>query len=162
MTYASIGYGLLGYYIKNYGISIRYSIIYFVIGIFVVFGGTYFMSLYISDETKEYLKPFYQGFLEGMSVGTAFLATGIFGFCTHWIKYIKRTFLKIITFISNASFCIYLIHIFFINIFQYLGINTLILPPIISIPVIALLNLILSSIVYILLSKIPIINKWII
>ena len=51
----------------------------------------------------------------------ALLAVGIFGACTIWIKFSKAKVYSLLIFGSKASFCIYLVHMFFLNIFSTVG-----------------------------------------
>ena len=194
MTYSSIGYGVLGYYLHKYAKSSK--LIYAVfscVGFLGVFIGTWIGS--VNNATL------YQVFFEGMSPFVAFMAIGIFGlvrciktFNTSSISNmpeasleIKNTLLeanisetsatkdernnkksmgtifkRIFTSISKASFCIYLVHKFFIYIFDLNGLKVSILPAFLSIPLLVSANLICSVIVYFVLSRIPVVNKYLI
>lgn len=154
MAYSSIGYGLLGYYLKAYEISLRTAAVSFLSGFALVFGGTFIMSV-----SKGAL---YDGFLEGMSVGVALMAVGVFALCVIWSKRLNGKPAAMITFISKASFCIYLVHVFFIYLLPHFNMTVFMLPTILSIPAISALNLILCSIIYWVLAKIPIVKKWLI
>jgi len=110
MAYASIGYGILGYYLQKY--AIRKKEVYFLllaIGFAGVFAGTWIMSVEQGS--------LYEVFLEGMSPCVALMAVGIFGLVTCFAKPGTKGG-SFVTRISNASFCIYLVHIFFIYIFK--------------------------------------------
>lgn len=155
MTYASIGYGILGYYLRNFSVFPRlmYVILGFS-GFVAVFAGTWYVS------AKDAV--FYQGFLEGMSAGVCFMAAGIFGFFSSEKASFGIKTKNVISFISKAAFCIYLVHIFFIRIFQHFGIDILIMPSLMSIPLLVFANLFCSSFVYIILSRIPIVKKYLV
>ena len=56
MTYAAIGYGLLGYYLSQYLISLKWSILFLVVGFLGVDGGTVFMSM----RTETCIKTFWK------------------------------------------------------------------------------------------------------
>ena len=45
MTYAAIGYTVLGYYLKTYPIPLRGALVCLILGFLVVFGGTSFLSV---------------------------------------------------------------------------------------------------------------------
>ncbi len=155
MTYASVGYGILGYYLKRYPLRGKgFYCAAALCGFALVFGGSWFMSL--REGTL------YQHFLEGMTVGVALLAAGIFGLCSSVPQQFSARFSAVLHFCSKASFCIYLVHIFFLHFFSALGFTVKILPCLVSIPVIVLANLLCSSCVYLILRKIPIVNKWLI
>ncbi len=155
MTYSAIGYGILGYYLSCY--PPRRTISAFAVGalgFLSVFGLTVYMSI-----KSGYL---YQNFFEGMSIGVSLLAAGIFGVCTRLSPKQNGITMKIVTRISKASFCIYLFHVFIIYFFMEHNITVSFLPTLISIPLVALLNFALSYCCYFILSKIPVINKWLI
>lgn len=154
MTYASIGYGVLGFYLKRYPLSLFKCIVSILAGFTSVFSLTVFMSI-----RRGVL---YTGFLEGMTVGPAVLAIGIFGLCQHIAKTPRIGHSAFLKYISKASFCIYLIHVFFIYMLPKVGITVHILPCILSIPIITILILFLSSGAYSILVRIPLINKWLI
>ncbi|MGI6752674.1 MAG: acyltransferase [Anaerovoracaceae bacterium] len=154
MTYAAIGYGLLGYYLSKNYISLKRSILFLMIGFLGVYGGTIFMS--VRTETL------YQNFLEGMSVGVALLATGLFCLCYNLKSKIGEKATIVITKLSKASFCIYLVHVFWIYFFGFLGISVNGFINLLLIPLISFLNLALSYCTFLLLNKIPLIRNWLI
>ena len=45
MTYAAIGYTVLGYYLKTYPIPLRGALVCLISGFLIVFGGTSFLSV---------------------------------------------------------------------------------------------------------------------
>lgn len=63
---------------------------------------------------------------------------------------------------SEASFCIYLVHVFFITLFVQWKLSPDDFPRILSLPLLALLAIALSFPVYLILSHIPIVKKWLI
>lgn len=154
MTYAAIGYGLLGYYLSQYLISLKWSILFLVVGFLGVYGGTVFMS--VRTETL------YQNFLEGMSVCVALLAIGVFGLCYNLKSSIGGKTATVISKLSKTSFCIYLVHVFWLYFFNFLGISVNGFPCLLSIPLISCLNLALSYCTFLFLSKIPLIRNWLI
>lgn len=154
MTYAAIGYGILGYYLAHYPISLKWNYLLCAVGFFSVFGLTAFMSKKNGS--------LYQGFLEGMSIGVALLAMGLFGLCYNLRASIKGLTSAVITKISKASFCIYLAHVFILHLFDFLSISVNGFPCLISIPVLSCVNFALSYVCYYVLSKIPFVNRWLI
>ncbi|MEG2570775.1 MAG: acyltransferase family protein, partial [Clostridia bacterium] len=102
LTYAAIGYGVLGYYLKKYPMSSRASLLYFV-GFLLAFCGTAVSSIIAGKPVTTYL--------EGMSPGVALMAAGIYiGAIALFKNRRAGTALKKI---ALASFCIYLVHDFF-------------------------------------------------
>ncbi len=64
--------------------------------------------------------------------------------------------------ISKASFCVYLVHVFFLNIFTGLGFTVSLLPCLISIPILVLVVFLCSYAVYLILSRGPVVNEYLI
>lgn len=156
LTYASIGYGIFGYYLKHHNFKPTYYLIIGFVGFILTFGATWYGSARQGE--------FYQHFLEGMSCGVAFFAVGIFGICTTLTE--KRNFsLKIcraLSYGSKASFCIFLVHAFLLKIFPSIGLTVTLFPCLLSIPFLAALNLAASLFIYWILSYVPILNKWVV
>lgn len=152
LTYASIGFGILGYYLKKYTIGRAKALLLILLGLVLTFS----LTLYKSGETGG----LYEHFLNGNGVPVCLLASGIFTMAkaTH-IKSAKLQ--NLISWLSKSSFCIYLVHMLVMYALHGIGI-TVVSPYIISIPLIALLNLVLSIIVYFILSKIPFVKRWLI
>lgn len=152
MTYAAIGYGLLGHYLRTYPLSWRLSACLTGAASLFLLLGTWLMSLRQGST--------YTGFFEGMSVGPALLGAGVFGLCLS----VKRTPLRalgwITTQLSRGSLCIYVCHAFFLETFAIGRLPGL--PTLLSIPLLALGNLALCYVIYFLLSKIPVVKKWLV
>lgn len=154
MTYASIGYGILGFYITRYPLSTKCNCLLSVAGFIFVFGLTTYVSV------KNGI--LYEGFLEGMSVGVALLATGIFGLFYNMKDKMSCKASILCTKLSKGSFCIFLVHVFVIYLFGYFGIGVNDFPCFVSIPLLSALNLFLSYVIYFIMSKIPFVNRWLI
>ena len=154
MTYASVGYGVLGFYIKKYGAGVeayKWFVLY-AAGLIFTFGGMVALSLH-GQNTDTTL-------WEGMSPAVACMAAGIFGFVTSSCR--NRTEIKAVVRISKASFCIYLVHDFFNMMFKDYHLTTASFQPIVFIPVFSAAVFALSYAVYLIISRIPIAKKWII
>ncbi len=156
MTYTSIGYGILGYILNKKQISLRTGFTLTILGFLSVFLPTYFMSV-----KNGYL---FEHFLEGMSVGVCMFACGIFILGKHFSEFAARSkkISAVFTHISKASFCIYLIHVFVIYLFEKIGFVSTSFPTILSIPCISVCNLAICFLIYIPLSKLPLVKKWLI
>jgi len=154
-SYGAIGYTLLGYYIKSLCKTKKwiYMILVFL-GAITIFTGTLLASLKIGKLS--------QTFFDGFALAVFLLATGIFG----WVMKSKSDFgkktNKVITYLSKASFCIYLVHLFFMYMFTKIGFTVESFIPFLSIPIYTLITLGLSILTYFVLSKIPLVNKWLI
>lgn len=148
MSYSAIGYGILGYYIKHRSsINRRIYLLMLIGGFIITFGGTWIINVARGS--------FQDVFLGGMSVGTALMAAGFFGFLPA-----KRY--RGASIISKASFCIYLVHVFFMYLCGKVGLTLDLLPNILSVPVITIAIFACSCGVYALLSRIPLVKKWLI
>jgi surface polysaccharide O-acyltransferase-like enzyme len=154
-----IGYYIAGYYFANNKLKDKIKTrIYFlaVLSTLITIIGTSFMSIYKNEPTAElygYLLP-----------NTMFVAYALFIFFNEKFRRIEfsRKTEKIISRISKDTFGIYLIHALVIEMFGIIGLNTLIITPILSIPIISIMVLIISEIGTIILNKIPVINKYVV
>lgn len=156
MTYASIGYGMLGYYMKHHSFKPAHYLIIGFIGFILMFSATWYESVRQGV--------FYQHFLEGMTCGVAFFAIGIYGICTvvAGVLEFPPKIRGALSYGSKASFCVFLVHAFFLKIFPSIGLTVTLFPCLISIPVLAVLNLAGSISVYWMLSHVPILNRWVV
>lgn len=154
MTYSSIGYGVAGYYFLKKPLSLKTSIIFSVLGFFSVFALTYGYTI------KN--MALYDHFLGGMHIPVCIFAFGIFNLCKYISVILPEKFIDVITYISKASFCIYLVHIFVLRVFGLMGYNATLFHPALSVPVITLSNIVICLVIYFILSKIPVVNKWLI
>ena len=148
MAYSALGYTLLGYVMgsrppqrEHLG---RY-LIAFVCGFVLAFGGTVATSL-LSGAVDT-------NFMEGMSPGPALMAIGLFG-AVRILAEGKESSEKLRK-LTKASFCIYLIHHFFVMIFRYVGFGVFLFAPIAEIPFETAVIFILSLGGWWVLSKIP-------
>lgn len=148
MTWAAMGYALLGHYLMNYPLKRRLGALAFAVGFALTFGGTLLLS---GDEL-------YTGFFEGMSVGVALQATGLFAL----LSGITPRHTGLTRFVSLASFCVYLVHMFLLQIAPKLGWSILLLPCAISIPLSAIIVLAVSCGIYFVLSKIPFVKRYLV
>lgn len=153
MTYSAVGYGIMGYYLKKCAAwRAGPCLLLFACGFVLVFGGTAAVSFATGT--------LYQPFLEGMSPGVALMAVGLFGAVTALCRggRVSAAAEKI----SKASFCIYLVHMFFIYIFQSLGFTIWLLPSLVSIPILVCAVFVCSYVLYLILSHIPVVNRYLI
>ncbi|MEG1988607.1 MAG: acyltransferase [Oscillibacter sp.] len=155
MAYASIGYGVLGYYLSTYPLPsrpVRLSCLF--LGFLTTFGGTLAFSLRQGG--------LYEHLWEGMSLGVCLLAVGIYTGVTAWQKEPSPRVRAVLAECSKGTFCVYLVHVFVISLFAHLGFTVAILPCLVSIPLVIGANLICSGGIYLVLSKIPVVNRWLI
>jgi surface polysaccharide O-acyltransferase-like enzyme len=149
MTYASLGYLLLGYYLKRYPPRKFFAVGCLLAGFTIVFGLTAVFSLQKGSLDSQ--------FWEGMSVGVCLQAAGIFSLLT--LLPTSPILSHTVHFVSKASFCIYLCHMMLLKLLgMHFSANWPI--PALGIPLLTAATLAGSLVVYLVLSRIPIVNKW--
>lgn len=104
MGYSAIGFGVLGYYLREYGSSLPQwlSPTAWAAGFLLTAGGTAYLSIQNGALSEI--------FFEGMSPGPMLMALGIFGLAANrenWPEPVKKTTGRW----AQASFCVYLVHI---------------------------------------------------
>lgn len=156
MVYNSVGYFIFGHYLKKYPLKLPVSIISAVLGFGIIFGGTVYFSMKNGA--------LYTLFIDGMTIGSFFLAAGIFGICNCSKNLIKGTGASVVRYVSKASFCIYLVHMLVLYEMGNLGltVGTLPMPVIIAVPVTVIICFAVSFLIYLFLSVIPVVKKWLI
>ena len=153
MTYAAIGYTLLGYFLSAHPTSRRWPWGAAALGGFAVtFGGTWLASCSTGALSGH--------FLEGMSVGVCLLAAGLYGLCI--AAPVGDRAERILSFVSRASFCVFLVHIFFLKVFAHFGLTALAGPAVVTVPVLSALLLGCGCGVYAVLSRIPGVRRWLV
>ena len=153
LTYASIGYGIMGYYLKKYPLSVFKSVVLIFAGIFSMFALTFYKS--------SQLGVLYEHYLAGNCICAFMLAGGIFSLALN-IRINSPKAKWLISYLSKSSFCIYLVHMLVMYVLKENGINTNFAPNIISIPLFAFLVFGISLVFYFILSKIPFVKKWLV
>ena len=153
-----IGYFLLGHYLNKYDFEKNKRIIFYILGIASLILCIIGNSIYTSFLNKP-TNIFYNNFF----ITTFFESIAIFVFVKNFISKIKLNNIisKIIINISNASFGIYLIHVFSICAFT-LGFNIYqsSFNPILSVPFISICAFLISYIITSIIKKIPVIGKY--
>lgn len=99
-------------------------------------------------------------FLEGMSVGVCLLAAGLYGLCI--AAPVGDRAERVLSFVSRASFCVFLVHIFFLKVFARFGLTALAGPAVVTVPVLSALLLGCGCGVYAVLSRIPGGRRWLV
>lgn len=150
-----IGYALLGYYLRRYGPSIRpgWFAAAYLSGLVFTFSGCAAMSL--RDGALNEI------FLEGMSPGPMLMAAGLFGLIITrkaWPAPVARLTGRL----ARASFCIYLVHVFFLRRLNLLGLSAGASPCLLSIPLVCLLLLAAGWLTWEGLRHIPIVRTYLI
>jgi surface polysaccharide O-acyltransferase-like enzyme len=125
----------------------------FVLGAVITYGGTAVMSLSAGQLVER--------FLSGWSVGPMLMSSGVFGLLISVQSWSER-WRRFLAWLSQASFCIYLVHVFFLYLLRHFGITASAGLPILSIPAITLVIIALSVLVYEVLRRVPIVKTYLI
>ena len=154
-AYSSIGYGVLGFYLRQHGKAIhrRWCWLTLLGGWLFTFAGTALSSMRAGALVEI--------FLEGWSPGPMLMAAGLFGLLIG-VKTLPNKLLKFTGRLAKASFCIYLVHVFFLYTLRDLGLSASVGLPLLSVPGTALLILGLSWLVYEVLHHIPVVKTYLI
>ena len=154
-AYASIGYGVLGWYLRQYGRAVarRWYLLALAAGFVITFGGCAAATLRTGVLAE--------AFQSGWSPGPMLMAAGLFGLLLGagaWPEGLRRP----IAWLSRASFCIYLVHVFFLYLLRAVGITAGAGLTWLTIPGVTLLLLALSGLVYAVLRRIPVVKTYLI
>ncbi|GMO56679.1 MAG: acyltransferase family protein [Treponemataceae bacterium] len=155
-----VGYYIAGYYFANYKMPKKAEYILYALGVlsavFTIWG-TSFISVKTNNLNQTLLLPITPHImLETFAVFVFF--KNIF----HKIA-LPVFFNKIITNMGKCSFGIYLIHVFMITfVNSFFGICWYTFNPIISVPIICVLVFLLSYLVTFIISKVPILKRYVI
>lgn len=155
MTYAAIGYTLLGHYLSEYHAHSRSRWPWLLMaagGFLLAFFGSWAASSADGELNAH--------FLEGMGVAMCLIAAGVYGLCL--TVRIPDAAGRGLEYLSKASFCVFLVHIFFLKIFAHFGITALIGPAILTVPMMTVLLLGCGCLVYEVLRRIPVVNRYLI
>lgn len=150
MTYSALGYGLMGWYLKTADIKrqdFRRYLLIFLGGFVIVYGMTILLSFRQSSLNQD--------FLDGFSPGVALMAIGLYGGVTALYGDRDVSTMPKVLWFSKASFCIYLVHHFFVMLlltYLYFAYKYFCL---VVIPLQAAVVLGLSLVAYLILKRIP-------
>lgn len=153
LSYAAIGYGLLGDYLYRYPLSKRTGIFSILIGYLFTFSTTVGMSIYRGEACD--------WFYEGASFGPFLLTVGIFTLCLHAKFDPAAAKTKWISWLSKASFCVFLIHLFILFDLRA-ALYSSGIPIFLAIPLNVVLLFAICAAAYAVLSKIPVVNRWLV
>ena len=154
MTYASVGYGLYGWYLRANPLPKAAGSVLTYVGAGTIFGGTQRLS--VRDGALNEL------FFSGMTVGVFLLATGIYTLCMASGERLGRVLSAVTEYFSKASFCLYLTHMFGIYLLARHGFSVAGSNPIYAVPLTVLILFAGGLAVYAVLSHIPVVRKWLI
>ena len=154
LTWGAVGLGVLGHVITLEAPKRRpreFAMLY-LLGTALTFGGTLCQSL--RTEALAEL------FLQGNAPGVYLQAAGIYGFCVSVFQ--RRRSCPALETVSRASFCIYLVHLFFLDFLAGRGFAAGIYPPIWVVPVLVAVMFAAGFAVWLVLRRIPVVNRYLI
>lgn len=102
----------------------------------------------------------YQVLLQGSAPGVCLQAAEIFGFCVS--RFRDRAPIPWMETVSQASFCIYLVHLFFLELLVSRGFSAGLLPPLWGVPALTAAVFFLSFLVWLILRRVPVVNRYLI
>lgn len=154
LTWGAVGYGLLGHVLTEEAKE-RHPVVFvwiYLAGFILTFAGTMMLSLNGGMlETP---------FLQGTAPGVCLQAAGIYGFCVS--AFAGRMRMPVAETISKASFCIYLVHLFFLDELTGRGIAAGAYPPLWAVPALTVGMFAAGFAVWLVLKRIPIVNRYLI
>lgn len=148
MVWSAIGCTVLGDALRRRPLTARCAGLLFAAGFLLCFAGTWLLSA----KAGELKTPF----LEGFSPGPCLMAAGLFSLCTQ-----PQRLHQPVERLSRASFCIYLVHIAVLRLLGALGLHANRFA-MLSIPAVAVLCGALSFLIYLPLSRLPWVKRWLI
>lgn len=152
MTYAAVGYCVLGWYLKEKMPSVKLGAVLAAVGFASVL-----LPIIIITRAQGAL---YQAFLEVMTVGMCLYAAGVYILCLHAGRSMKRG-KGFVAYMSKASFCIYLCHMFVLYTMDKFGAFDFAVP-LVAAPLLTLAIVAVSTAVYWVISHIPVLKNWIV
>lgn len=154
LTWSAVGYGVLGYTFREWGDKHRpgFYVLLYLAGFALTFLGTLGMSM-VQDKL-------YLTFLQGTSPGVCLEAAGVYGFCVS--AFADRKPSRLMETVSRASFCVYLVHLFFLEFLVQRGFSAAVLPPVWAVPALTGAVFALSFAVWLVLRQIPVVNRYLI
>jgi surface polysaccharide O-acyltransferase-like enzyme len=154
-----IGYYIAGYYFASCKVrkNIKTGIyILAILSILLTIIGTSLINLYKATRTG--------ALYYNLAPNTMFVTYGVFLLFQQIfekMKFSDKTKIMVLK-TSKNTFGIFLMHALVIQMFQAIGVNTLIINPILSIPLISILVMIISLVGTIIISKVPVLNKYVV
>ena len=120
----------------------------YLLGLALTFGGTLWLSLRRGQ--------LYEGFFQGTAPGVCLQAAGVFGLCASALQ--RRTCCRW----TETIFCIYLVHLFFLDELARRGITAAAYAPAWAVPALAAVLFLAGFLVWLVLRRVPLVKKYLI
>ncbi len=154
LTWGAVGYGLAGFALRREAHRCRprtFAVLYLA-GTALTFALTAWMSLRRGALDTV--------FLQGSAPGVLLQAVGLYGFCVS--RFSGKASLPAVETFSKASFCIYLTHLFFLDALARRGVTAAAYAPLWSVPALALAAFAGGFFLWLILRRIPVVNRYLI
>ena len=155
LAWGAIGCTWLGHFlIKRKPLPVHLTAAMILAGFLICFAGTWLRSVRAGKLSAQ--------LLEGLSPGPCLIAAGFFSLCIRIGKKENRKMERIAKALSSGSFCVYLVHLLVLRVLAHVGFSTSCFRPAVSVPFLTLLCLLGSYCIYLILKRIPWVNRWLI
>ena len=154
LTWSAVGYSYLGFILSREAPRRRPAMFaaLYLLGLALPLGGSLWLSLRRGQ--------LYEGFFQGTAPGVCLQAAGVFGLCASALQ--RRTCCRWTETISRASFCIYLVHLFFLDELARRGITAAAYAPAWAVPALAAVLFLAGFLVWLVLRRVPLVKKYLI
>ncbi|MGN0522567.1 MAG: acyltransferase [Eubacterium sp.] len=153
-----VGYFVLGYYLNNKTISKKIRMIFYAGGIVCTLASIA-LTVFISQNVEK----IYNYFLGNMTPAILIIACAVFLFFKYEVSRIKlpQSCVKLMLSVSKCSFGIYLVHMIVLDVFNHFGFSSVSFNGWINVPVLSACVFVCSYLIILIISKIPVLNKYI-
>jgi surface polysaccharide O-acyltransferase-like enzyme len=152
-----VGYFLLGYYLNQYEIPKRWRILSYI-GASIGFIGTFFGTYYYTLKGKGILNDYWYGYF---SPTVLLSAIGLFLWFQYHFKEVERPLPRMFQWVNSASLGVYILHYWLMNNFLWMvfpEVKTY-FHPLISLPINLGITVFISTVLSMILKKIPLVKK---
>ena len=155
LAWGAIGCTWLGHFlIKRKPLPVHLAAAMLLAGFLICFAGTWLRSVRAGKLSAQ--------LLEGLSPGPCLIAAGVFSLCMRVGKKGYGKLARMAKALSGGSFCVYLVHLLVLRALTRAGLSTGCFRPAVSVPFLTLLCLLGSYCIYLILKRIPWVNRWLI
>lgn len=152
LAWACIGCTVLGGALDRRPLRVRPAACMAIGGWLICFVGTWLLSRHAGTLQTQ--------LLEGLSPGPCMLAAGLFSLCAQKAGRLRAAGARLVQTLSRASFGIYLVHLFVLRLLCRCGLSAGLCRPILSILLLAALCGAGSFLIWLPLSRLPWVRRW--
>lgn len=152
LAFFSVGLTLVGSYLRRYPLPVGWSVGIALVGL----SGIFLLTWYGSSKAGSLDTTWFGG----NTLPVTLYAAGVFSLCMHVSEFRCKAIGRTVQWVSGASFCIYLVHIFYLKMLYKYELRPSRFYTGLSIPTITLIVAALSALTYWIISKIPGVRKY--